>query len=178
MIKPKGKFIFLIHGVTGAGKSTVAKKLGSIIERTATFDMDDIKWQISDFKKGKEDNNLIRNIIFKMVEGYCENSINCIIPQALVPGDYERYEAISKKYNYKLYVVDLFGKEGVLVERIKKRQQESNKPNPSSTERILKNIEYYKNTELNHIFENRIDTTSLTPEKLESLLIDLLDLKK
>jgi len=91
MLKAKHKFIFIIDGETGAGKTTVGKLIGSQIKRTVVFDMDQIKGQISDFKRGISDNEIVRDIVLRMAEGYCVHNLNIIIPQGILPKYLSQY---------------------------------------------------------------------------------------
>lgn len=94
------KFILIISGSVGAGKTTAGRFLKEKFTRTAVFDMDDIKWQISDFKRGDEDNAIVREGILALARNYCKHGINIIIPQTTLPEEPEKFKKLAEEFKY------------------------------------------------------------------------------
>ncbi len=174
MLEAKQGFLFIIDGATGSGKTTVGELIGKSIKRTAVFDMDQIKWQISDFKKGVEDNKIVRDVVFYMAEAYCAHGINVIIPQGMLPESIPLYKKLADKYGFRFYRIDLFADDEILMRRVQQRQRESDSPNPSSIERIRNNIQWYKDTKSNDKDVIHIDTSLLSSKEVKEILLEQL----
>jgi len=98
MLNISEKFFLIISGSVGSGKSTVGKILKEKFVRTAVFDMDDIKWQISDFKRGEEDNIIVREGVLALARNYCKHGINIIIPQTMLQQEQEKFKKLAIPY--------------------------------------------------------------------------------
>jgi uridine kinase len=87
------KFIIIIDGPMGSGKTTVATILHKKLKRTAHIGLDRIKWFISDFKRIPEDNEIIRSVVVAMTKEYLKQGISVIVEQGMRK---ERIETLKK----------------------------------------------------------------------------------
>lgn len=162
------KFLLLISGSVGAGKSTAGRLLKEKFARTAVFDMDDIKWQISDFKRGDEDNAIVREGVLALARNYCKHGINIIIPQTTLSEEPEKFKKLAKEFNYTYIQIELFANDDVVMKRVLEKQK--NSPNPSPKERILRNIAWYKKTTDPEVA--LLDTSNLKTEEVVNFVIN------
>jgi len=156
-IKIEEEFIFIISGGVASGKSSIGELFKKRLLRTAVFDMDDIKWQISDFKKGDEDNLIVRKGVYVLAKSYLENNISVIIPQTFEKYDLEWFQKIAKEMNINLIQIELFANKDVTLERYYSRK----KINQSPKERVLRNIEWYEKNKSKNPNVLKIDTSDL-----------------
>jgi len=75
------KFIIILDGPMGSGKSTIGEILWKKLKRTVLINEDKIKWFISDFKRSKQDNAIVRSVLIEMAKEYSKKNINLIIAQ-------------------------------------------------------------------------------------------------
>ncbi len=161
-------FLLLLSGMVGAGKSTVGELLKRRLARTAVFDMDDIKWQISDFVRGDEDNAIVRDGVRELAHNYCKHGINVIIPQTMRPEEPAQFRSIAEEFGYEYLHVELFADDDVVLDRLMERQKTSE--HPSTLKRIKRNIRWYHENPVQDDGLERINTTELDPEALASLI--------
>jgi adenylate kinase family enzyme len=159
-------FLLIISGSVGAGKTTTGRILKQHFTRTAVFDMDDIKWQISDFKRG-EDNAIVREGVFSLARNYCKHRINIIIPQTILLEEPGKFKELAKEFGYTYIQVELYANDDVVMERVLEKQKDS--PNPSPKERILRNIAWYKKTTDPEV--ELLDTSNLKIEDVVNFVL-------
>ncbi len=134
------KFIVILDGPMGAGKSTVGELLAKRLKRTAMVNEDKIKWFISDFKRSKKDNAIVRAILIAMCKEYMRQGINLVISQGFLrtTRPLTPFAAMAKKNGFKLFVYHLNAPKAVLLKRIKGRKTTARIPIAQS--RIHRNI--------------------------------------
>ncbi len=169
----KKSFLLLIDGMTGAGKTTVAKLLGESMSRTAILGVDKIKRFISDFERGGRDNKIAKNIIFEMTKKYLSHNISVIVEQSFKSEEeFQRYENIAKKYKIPIYKIQLLTNPKLALKRVLSRQD--NWKHKVSEDRIKHNISLFEDKKSYGFIA--IDTSEIKPKEVERKILKLLGL--
>lgn len=140
----KKPFLLIIDGVTGAGKTTVSKLLSQRIPRVAVIGMDKVKKLISDFKRGKRDNAIAKDVVFEMAKKYLEHNISVIVEQTFKSKkELEIYENLAQKHSIPIRKVQLLANPKLAFERVINRQRDWGNKVPEK--RVKRNISLFKN---------------------------------
>jgi adenylate kinase family enzyme len=167
----KTPFLLLLDGMTGSGKSTVAKLLSEKIPRLAHIGLDQVKLNISDYERGDRDNDIGRDIVLAMTKIYLSNGISVVIDQPIKTAEIEKFEEISNAYSAQLHKVQFFLSPEVAFERIIERMKTWEKP--TSEEQVKKNIAFFKSKkDLGFI---QFDKTHTTSEEAAEEILKLLN---
>lgn len=139
------KFLAIIDGPMGSGKTTVGKLLHSKLKRTAVLSTDAVKFFISDFERGDRDNMISAAVLLQMCKEYIKHNINVLLPQGFWKKEYlDPYIKFAKENNLKLFMYQLEGPRELLLERIHNRPKPDLARTPVPEERILKNLETWE----------------------------------
>lgn len=140
------KFIIILDGPMGSGKSTVGAIIVKKLRRTALINEDKIKWFISDFRRSKRDNAIVRAVMIEMCKEYLKQGINLVITQGFLreKRPLSPFIAMSKKSKSKLLVYHLDAPKTVLLQRIKERKKSKNVRTPIAKTRVHRNIRIWK----------------------------------
>lgn len=167
------KFLIIIDGPMGSGKTTIGKLLQAKLKRTAMLSIDGIKFFISDFERGERDNAISAAVLMQMCKEYIKHDINLLLPQGFWNKKYlEPYIKLAEKNNLKLFIYQLEGSRELLLQRIKNRPTSELAKTPVSEERILANLKTWEENryELGKVFN--IDELS-SEEIADLILVDL-----
>lgn len=170
------KFLIIIDGPMGSGKTTASKLLHVKLEGTARVALADIKRLISGFEKDHEYNKISQEVILVMVDEYLKRGINVIVEWAMKKERGEAFIEIAKKYNVRCLFYRLDAPRDLLIQRVKDRTA-ALLDKPELEEYNLENIE--KNFEKNYSFhvENSykearvIDSEKLSGEEIAQLIM-------
>jgi len=166
----KKRFLLIIDGMTGSGKTTAAMLLSKHFPRVAIIGMDKVKRFISDFKRGERDNLIAREIIFEMTRKYFEHNIAVILDQSFKSDkELKLYEKLAHKYSFPIYKVQLYTTPKLAMERVQFRQQDW--ANKIPEERIKRNISLFKNKQEDGFIV--IDTTKISSKKVVNKILKL-----
>ena len=156
------KFIILIDGPMGSGKSTVGELLSKKLKRTALINEDKIKWFISDFKRSKRDNAIIRSVLIEMAREFSKKSINLIIAQGFskTHRPVTPFAKIAKQNKSKIFMYHLDAPKEILLERIKNRKKSKIIRAPIAKSRIHRNIRIWKKNRYTNGVEFNVDKMS------------------
>ena len=132
------KFLIIIDGPMGSGKTTVAALLHKKLKRTAHLGLDRIKWFISDFKRVPADNEIVRDVVAAMAREYLKHGINVIIEQGMRKDAIDALKRTAKKVGADCFVYQLDAPKQLLLERIHQRPRLKGKPRISNA-RIERN---------------------------------------
>jgi adenylate kinase family enzyme len=168
------KFLIIIDGPMGSGKTTVAQMLHKKLKRTAHIGLDRIKWFISDFKRIPQDNEIVRSVVAAMMKEYLKHNISVIVEQGMRKERIEVLKRAAKKSGARYFAYQLDAPKPLLFKRIRERPKLSDRPRVSRA-RIERNYRAYQESHKNPI------ATVLNAEKLSAKEITnhiLRDLKK
>lgn len=144
------QFLIIIDGPMGSGKTTIGTLVHKKLKRTALVGTDRIKWFVSDFKRGPEDNKMTAEVLFVMCEEYIKQGINILIPQGFWKKEYlDEYIDLAKKNNLELFVYQLETPKEILLKRLAERPMPALATSRVPKARILKNLKTWE--------ENRYD---------------------
>jgi predicted kinase len=141
------KFIVIIDGPMGSGKSTVGELLVKKFKRTALVNEDKIKWFISDFRRSIKDNSIVRAVLIQMCKEYLKQGISIIVAQGFLKGirPLTPYIAMAKKNKARFIIYHLDAPKEVLLERIdERRKTRISDKKPIAASRIHRNIRRWK----------------------------------
>ncbi len=143
------RFIVILDGPMGSGKSTTGELVAEKLKRTALINQDKIKWFLSDYRRSIKDNNIVRSVFYAMVDAYLKQGINLVISQGITKttSKVDRFTALAKKYNFKLFIYHLDAPKAVLVKRVRiaSRKKLFKNFKPIAPTRIDRNIRIWKN---------------------------------
>ncbi len=161
------KFLLIIDGPMGAGKTTVAKILHEKIKYTAHIGLDRIKWLVSGFQRTPEENEMTRSVVLAMTEEYLHQGISVILEQGMKKEQLGVYKKLAKKYKANYLIIRLDASKEVLFDRVRQRPPSPGKPKVSNA-RILRN--YRSHLENKHAEGFEIDTEKKTPKEIASYI--------
>jgi predicted kinase len=144
--KKDRKFLLVIDGPMGSGKTTVSKLLHAKLKRTAHLGLDRIKWFISDFKRIPADNEIVRNVVLVMAKEYLRQGVSVIIEQGMRKKQISILRRVTKQYGARFFIYQLDAPKKLLFRRIKQRPKKPGKPRVSNAriERNYKSHMRYK----------------------------------
>lgn len=92
------KFVILLHGPMGSGKTTVSKKINELVVPSARVALPDVRRFVSG--NHRESGELARKVMFDMTESYLKNDISVVI-DVVCKADYiEECKQLAQKYGY------------------------------------------------------------------------------
>lgn len=170
------KFLVIIDGPMGSGKTTVSKMLHERLEGTARVALADVKRFISGFEKDHTYNKISQEVILSMVDEYLKRGINVIVEWAMKKERGETFMEISKKHDVRCLFYQLDAPKELLLNRVKNRTTVLLNKSELADHNI-ENIE--KNFEKNYNFhsENKyggaiiFDSEKLSPEQIVELIL-------
>ena len=155
----------------GTGKSTIAALLEKKLERTAVLEIEDVRELISDFQRGKVDNALAWNVIYRMCDEYFKNGVSVLLEQTVCSPDMvNKYLLLAKKHGCTVRFYHLRAPKQKLLKRINARKKDRH----ASKALTISNIE--KHEKINYIGATVIDTEKMKPTEVVKLILK--DLKK
>lgn len=130
----------------GSGKSTVGELVVKKLKRTALINEDKIKWFISDFRRSKRDNAIVRGVLNVMAREYLKRGISLIIAQGFIKEKrpITPFLEMARATKSKLFVYHLNASKHVLLERIGNRAPSKNIRTPIAKSRIDRNLRMWR----------------------------------
>lgn len=140
------KFIVILDGPMGSGKSTIGEIVAKKLKRTALVNEDKIKWFISDFRRSKKDNAIVRAVMIEMCKEYLRQGISLVVAQGFFKNrrPLSPFVSMAKKSRSRLFVYHLDAPKNILLERIKGRKKLGHARTPIAKTRIHRNIRAWK----------------------------------
>lgn len=162
------KFIAIIDGPMGSGKTTVGDILRRSLKRTAVLGTDEIKLFLSDFERLDRDevHEISAGVMRQMAKEYLQYDISVLLPQAFWKKEYiDPYLALAEENGIPIFVYQLEAPREMLVERIAGRLRK-----PVSQERVQMNLDTWEKHryQLGKVF----DTSKLTPAEIAQAILD------
>lgn len=161
------KFLLIIDGPMGAGKTTVAKILHEKIKHTAHIGLDRIKWIVSGFQRTPMQNEMTRSVVLEMTKEYLHQGVNVIVEQGMKTEQLAIYKKLARKNKAGYLVIRLNASKEVLFERVRQRLPSPGKPKVSNA-RILRNYRVHLANKHSEGFE--IDTEKKTPKEIANYI--------
>jgi predicted kinase len=167
------KFLIIIDGPMGSGKTTIGKLLHQRLRRTVRLSTDRIKFFLSDFERGERDNTITAAVLFEMCKEYVNHDINLLLPQAFWKKEYlEPYIKLADENDLKLFIYQLEAPKDVLLERVRNRPKPELAMTPVPEERIQANLKTWE--ENRYEMGKTFNTSEFTPEEIvEKILKDV-----
>ena len=166
--------LIILDGMTGAGKTTATKNLSARISRLAIVGLDRYKWDISDFVRCEEDNNIAKEGVLALANVYLKNGLSVCIEQPVkTEQELRDYEGLASKYSIPIYEFQLLTDPEVAFARVKKRQENNPPEKQVPDERIRRNIEFAQSKK-DWGFKV-IDTTNIDPARVLDEIIQRLE---
>jgi predicted ABC-type ATPase len=162
------KFLLLLDGMMGSGKTTTSRVLRGKLPRTAIIGMDTVKRYISDFERGTRDNLIARKVVAEMTKKFLDLDISVIIEQPIKDEEVLIYEGIANSFSVPCYKFQLFTTPETAFNRVMERQIDSKNKNPE--ERVRNNISLFKNK--SDLGFELIDTSNLKSEEPARIILD------
>jgi predicted kinase len=168
------KFILLIDGPMGSGKTTVANLIHTKIHNTAWIGLDRIKWLVSGFRRSKKQNEMTRNVVEAMAEEYARQGVNIIVEQGFCLEHVAFFRKLAKKNHAAFYLFELAAPKEVLLRRIKERMAQRVKTRtvgkPVVMSRIMRNLKIHMDKKKDPQ-ARLIETVGLMPEQIAGKII-------
>src|SRR3989344_2828868 len=165
------KFIIILDGPMGSGKSTIGALLAKRLKRTALVNEDRIKWFISDFRRSKRDNAIVRAVFIEMCKTYLKQDISLVITQGFLKNKrpLSPFVAMARKNNFKLFVYHLNAPRKVLLQRIKSRKKSKDAKTPIAKSRIERNIRMWNKNR--YTIGKEFQTDKTTPKRIATEIL-------
>ncbi len=164
------KFLIIIDGPMGSGKTTIGKLLHQKLKRTAILSTDGIKWFISDFERGERDNKISAAVLMQMAKEYIKHGINILLPQGFWKKEFvEPYIKLAEENNLKTFIYHLEAPKEVLLDRIDNRPLNPLATSPVPKERVLNNLKTWE--ENRYQIGKTFKTHELKPEEVVHLIL-------
>jgi shikimate kinase len=169
------RFMVLITGPPGSGKSTIGKLVHKQVKNTAHIGVDRIKWFVSDFKRSPKQNAVARSVCMSMCKEYVAQGVNLLITQGLYKEKLvEPFIQLAKKNKMSVFVYQFSAPDRVLLKRVAKRQPHPLVRIPLPKKTTMRNIANWRSNR--YSLGTSIDTSKVG--KKEIVRIILSDIKK
>lgn len=163
------KFLIIIDGPMGSGKTTVSALLHKKLKRTAHIGLDRIKWFISDFKRAPKDNDIVRSVVSVMTKEYLKQGISVIIEQGMRKERIDALKKVAKQSHARFLAYQLTAPKAVLLKRVHQRPHLSNRPKVTPA-RIERNWKAYLKSHKKPI-ATLIDVEKLTAKQVANRIL-------
>lgn len=164
--------IIMINGTFGVGKTTIAKKLLSVIENSMLYDPEQIGFMLRNMVSDEIKKSHEKTDNFQDLELWTELTVqvaksltskynkNLIVPMAIYNKDYFKYIATGfKNFDVSVYHFCLQAEEGIIYERLRARGEAEGNWCFQQTQNC---VEAFKDP----IFKVHIQTDSLSPDEI------------
>ncbi len=172
------KKLIIITGVSGTGKTTLAKKLYNKLENSILISYDEFSEKICDIIgfKNKEQKSHLYDLRIKMYKELIEECMQredeiIILEKPFKIKWKDFFEDLITKYNYNAYTINIFARDFETIwNRLIKRENKKEERHPSH---YLDSYYYKKKDEYKPFFEYKYDTFKNEYEDLISNSINL-----
>lgn len=152
------KKLVIITGVSGTGKSTIAKTIYENVKNSTLLSLDAIKENIYDIMgfKNKNEKKSLKPLITKIYKQLMKEALKRGDEVVIVEYPFKKkwikfFEKIVNEYNYEIYTINVFAKNfDILWERLTKRENSKEERHPSH---YLEEYDFRKKNEYIPYFE-------------------------
>jgi predicted kinase len=168
MIKKTKKFLLIVDGPMGVGKTTVSKIIHEKINNTALLGLDKVKWLVSGFKRTVKQNEMTRSVVKAMTVEYLSHGVNVIIDQGMRKEAVKQYKELAKEHKAKFILFELEAPHQVLMHRLAGRPVTPGRSKVSKS-RINRNYKaYLANKGKGYFTVNAVDKS---PQQIAKLIL-------
>lgn len=162
------KFLLIIDGPMGVGKTTAARILHEKIRQTAHIGLDQIKWLVSGFQRTPVQNEMTRAVVMVMAGEYLRQGISVILEQGMKKEQIAVYKKLAKRHKAKYFIFRLSASKEVLFERVRKRPSKSGRSKISDA-RLLRNYRFHLANR--HTEGIEINAEKMIPEEIAKRIL-------
>jgi len=159
------RFLLLLDGMMGVGKSTTAKIISKDLPRTATISVDTIKNCISDFQQGPKDWIIGQEVLVEMARKFLQLNFSVIV-EAVWDKRIPAYEDMAKTFSVPCYKFQLTTSQETAYQRVLERHMNSTRKR--SEEHIRNTISSYTGKDNFEV----IDTTNIGAEEVAKIILE------
>ena len=171
------KFLILIDGPMGSGKTTTSKLLHQRLPGTARVALADVKRFISEYDTNKAFSSISRTVVRTLVDTYLAENVSVIAEYIVSDKEISDFENIAASHNAVFISIKLSAPKDLLIERVQRRTREMMDVDVLPEEKIAeldtlfeRNYTFHqKNTNNNAL---TIDTQVLSPEEVVKRILE------
>ena len=162
------KFLLLIDGPMGAGKTTVSKLIFVELKNTAHIGLDRIKWLVSGFRRTLKQNMIARTVVMAMARIYLTQGVSVILEHAMKKEEVKVYQRLARAKKAKFLMYRLDAPKNLLFKRAQKRTPVPGRPKVTRS-RIIRNYRIYTKSKREGV--TILDSKKLTAKQIASHIL-------
>ncbi len=118
------KFLVLIDGPMGSGKTTTSKLINQKLPDSARIALPDIKRLVPNFRENMKTLAVVREVMRAMIEKYLENGVSVVLEQITSTDGVNTLKQIAETHNVDFYVFRLTAPKDIRLQRVYDRTKE------------------------------------------------------
>lgn len=167
------KFIILLHGPMGSGKTTTSTSLHQQICPSARIALPDIRRIVSG--DNHKNGNLAREVMLRMADSYLSENVPVIVETVCKEDSVKNYKALAEKHRCELYAFLISADEEIRFERVCERTKQMMGADILPSEKVEELQRYFEENDTFYQQESSELCTILnTDNKTRSQVVDLI----
>ncbi len=170
------KFLILIDGPMGSGKTTTSKLVNEWLPDTARIALPDVKRLVPNFRENDKTLAIVRDVMWVMIEKYLEHGISVIVEQITSTDGILPLIQVAVAHGAEFHAFRLTAQKEVRLQRVYERTKEMMKVSELPEAKIAEMNGYFEPNDQFYI-ENPIpeaiviDSEKLSSEECADLII-------